>query len=496
MIRPPNRFILTLILTLSLLSATINFQNLITDSAWASGQQEPGESSQSFASDSEIVVPPYCNWVLNLPESISFRPVDSDGVEISGFIYNGQEQNIQSTLSQETYYVAGQSGLIDQAEENNCSWFNEPGVGAGISFSLSGSTFQAYGRDPITGVLNRDTAMDIELDGSNPMSLSRIFNTACTSNGFDLGSTGLGLTATNFSQDFALVGLSPAAVSTNNFCSATSQYNMKIPANLKPYVSNTEYVWYGPTITFTAVLTTDGASTYSSLSAQEQTITFNQPADMTMVQSPQTLQATASSGLAVTLTSNTPAVCSIVSGQAVQVGSGTCSITASQPGQALNYSAATSVTRSFIIHQTVEVGDTGPGGGIIFYVSETPIKCADSLQPAVAGQTSCTYYEAAPQGWSGSASDPVFDWSTAKNRARSYVSGGAGDWDLPHVDIYDLLYLQKAAVGGFADATYWSLSRATVTAPNSHGITVNFTNGAGVLVATGSSSQVRTIRWG
>ena len=355
MIRPPNRFILTLILTLSLLSATINFQNLITDSAWASGQQEPGESSQSFASDSEIVVPPYCNWVLNLPESISFRPVDSDGVEISGFIYNGQEQNIQSTLSQETYYVAGQSGLIDQAEENNCSWFNEPGVGAGISFSLSGSTFQAYGRDPITGVLNRDTAMDIELDGSNPMSFSRIFNTACASNGFDLGSTGLGLTATNFSQDFALVGLSPAAVSTNNFCSATSQYNMKIPANLKPYVSNTEYVWYGPTITFTAVLTTDGASIYSSLSAQEQTITFNQPADMTMVQSPQTLQATASSGLAVTLTSNTPAVCSIVSGQAVQVGSGTCSITASQPGQALNYSAATSVTRSFMISKVNQI---------------------------------------------------------------------------------------------------------------------------------------------
>ena len=206
MVRPPNRFILTLILTLSLLSATINFQFLISDSVWASGQQEPGEISQSFASDSEIVVPPWCNWILNLPESISFRPVDSNGVEISGFIYNGQEQNIQSTLSQETYYVAGQSGLINQAEEDNCSWFNEPEVGAGISFSLSGSTFQAYGRDPITGALNRDTAMDIELDGSNPMSFSRIFNAACDINGFDLGSTGLGLTATNFSQDFSLVG--------------------------------------------------------------------------------------------------------------------------------------------------------------------------------------------------------------------------------------------------------------------------------------------------
>ena len=380
MVRPPNRFILTLILTLSLLSATINFQFLISDSVWASGQQEPGEISQSFASDSEIVVPPWCNWILNLPESISFRPVDSNGVEISGFIYNGQEQNIQSTLSQETYYVAGQSGLIDQAEENNCSWFNEPEVGAGISFSLSGSTFQAYGRDPITGVLDRDNAMDIELNGSNPMSFNRIFNAACASNGFDLGSTELGLTATNFSQDFSLVGLSPAAVTTNNFCSATSQYNMKIPANLKPYVSNTEYVWYGPTITFTAVLTNNAGVAYSSMSIQEQTITFNQPADMTMVQSRQTLQATASSELEVTLTSNTPAVCSIVSGQVNQVASGTCSITASQSGELPTYNAATPITRSFTIlkaNQTVSVSGV-PGSLGTYKTSNTLVVTRNS----------------------------------------------------------------------------------------------------------------------
>ena len=134
---------------------------------------------------------------------------------------------------------------------------------------------------------------------------------------------------------------------------------MKIPANLKPYLSNTEYVWYGPTITFTAVLTNNAGVAYSSLSTQEQTITFNQTADMTMIQSRQTLQATASSGLAVTLTSNTPAVCSIVSGQVNQVASGTCSITASQSGESLTYNAATPITRSFTIskvNQSVSVG--------------------------------------------------------------------------------------------------------------------------------------------
>ena len=165
---------------------------------------------------------------------------------------------------------------------------------------------------------------------------------------------------------------------------------MKIPANLTPYISNTEYVWYGPTITFTSVLTNDAAVAYSSLSIQEQTITFNQPADMTMVQNPQTLQATASSGLAVTLTSNTPAVCSINgSGQVVQVASGTCSITASQPGQSLNYSAATSVTRSFIIskvNQSVSVG--GVPGSLKTYSPSNTLTVTKSSTGSVNWSTS------------------------------------------------------------------------------------------------------------
>jgi|GEM_PF-1366005 len=370
----PNRIMLSLITALAMLSAVISLQVIITETAWATSQQEPGEASQEFAAESEIVVPPYCNWILNLPQSIAFEPVDSNGDEIADFIYNGEAQNIQSELSPETYYVAGQAGLTSQADPNNCSWFNEPGVGAGISFSLSGSSFVAYGRNPNTGIFDiRDAGMDILLDSNNPMNFNRSFAAACSSNSFDLGSTGLGLTTANFGNNFSLVGLSPAAVTTNNFCSATTQYSMKIPANLTPYISNTEYVWYGPTITFTAVLTNDAAVAYSSLSIQEQTITFNQPADMTMIQNSQTLQATASSGLAVTLTSNTPAVCSIVSGQVVQVASGACSITASQPGQSLNYSAADPVTRSFIISkvdQSVSVGGV-PGSLGTYSTSNT-----------------------------------------------------------------------------------------------------------------------------
>lgn len=251
----PNRITLSLITVLALLSAGLSLQVVITETAWATSQQEPGETSQNFASESEIVVPPWCNWILNLPQSIVFEPVDSNGDEIADFIYNGEAQDIQSTAALETYYVAGQGGLTSQAELNNCSWFNEPEVGAGISYSLSGSAFVAYGRNPSTGIFNvRDAGMDIELDINNPMNFTRNFDAACSGNGFVLGSTGLGLTTANFGNNFSLVSLSPAAVTTNNFCSATTQYSMEIPANLTPYISNTRYVWYGPTITFTAVL--------------------------------------------------------------------------------------------------------------------------------------------------------------------------------------------------------------------------------------------------
>ena len=61
---------------------------------------------------------------------------------------------------------------------------------------------------------------------------------------------------------------------------------------------------------------------------------------------PVALNAVASSGLAVTYTSNTPNICTVTSNQATLIGSGNCSITASQPGN-LNYSAAIPVTVVF-----------------------------------------------------------------------------------------------------------------------------------------------------
>jgi hypothetical protein len=79
-----------------------------------------------------------------------------------------------------------------------------------------------------------------------------------------------------------------------------------------------------------------------------QTITFASPGDQTLGTSPPALIATASSGLPVTITSTTLAVCTVSGTTLTLVAGGTCSLTASQPGDA-NFAPAAPVTRVFSV---------------------------------------------------------------------------------------------------------------------------------------------------
>ncbi len=94
-----------------------------------------------------------------------------------------------------------------------------------------------------------------------------------------------------------------------------------------------------------------------------QTITFNTIATQT-VGTPLTLSATSvnasgtATGLTVSFASTTPSVCSVSGTTATFVAAGTCSITASQPGNS-QYAAATPVTQSFTVNagpQTITFG--------------------------------------------------------------------------------------------------------------------------------------------
>ncbi|MCU0832094.1 MAG: hypothetical protein MUC58_11390 [Rhizobiaceae bacterium] len=92
-----------------------------------------------------------------------------------------------------------------------------------------------------------------------------------------------------------------------------------------------------------------------------QTISFTGPAAQVFAPGRRvTVAATTNSGLAVTFSSTTPAVCTVAGTSVILVGPGTCSITAAQAGNG-NFNAAAAVARAFSI--TIGLGgQTRPHG--------------------------------------------------------------------------------------------------------------------------------------
>jgi hypothetical protein len=167
--------------------------------------------------------------------------------------------------------------------------------------------------------------------------------------------------------------------------------------------------------------------------------------------------------------------------------------------------ATGSASRTLSLRVTGDIGDTGPGGGRIFYVASTPFACGPTLS------TTCTYLEAAPSGWNTGA-DPGISWATNVNNnrlttvpapgaiqtaigtgfqnsdaivaqtgnvaatsaavaARAYRGNSLTDWYLPSKDELNALYLQRTTVGGLAGG-YWSSSEQR----NSHAWGQDFNN--------------------
>jgi hypothetical protein len=122
-------------------------------------------------------------------------------------------------------------------------------------------------------------------------------------------------------------------------------------------------------------------------------------------------------------------------------------------------------------------GDTGPGGGIVFF-------------DAGSTQSWGRYLEAAPNTWSGSTSDPFTTWGCrgtsipgatgtsigtgrantaaiianctesgiAAQLADSLTFGGKSDWFLPSFAELGMMNVNKVAIGGFSGGLYWSSS--------------------------------------
>ncbi|MBU6257284.1 MAG: fibronectin type III domain-containing protein [Burkholderiales bacterium] len=131
----------------------------------------------------------------------------------------------------------------------------------------------------------------------------------------------------------------------------------------------------------------------STPAATAQTITFTSPGNQTFGAAAATLAATASSGLGVTFTSSTPAVCT-VSGNALSlVAAGTCTVSAEQAGDA-SYAAAPTQAVTFTVAQGPQtISFTGPGNQTLGAMPPPLVATASSgLPPTIASQTAsvCT----------------------------------------------------------------------------------------------------------
>jgi hypothetical protein len=104
-----------------------------------------------------------------------------------------------------------------------------------------------------------------------------------------------------------------------------------------------------------------GAYEYTPPGLTNQTITFDPLPDKVLGDPPFSVDATASSGLAVSLASLTPAVCTVSGNTVTLISTGTCTVRATQAGNGI-FNPATPVTRSFLVLSQ------GGGGGDRLYL--------------------------------------------------------------------------------------------------------------------------------
>jgi|GEM_PF-520475 len=127
------------------------------------------------------------------------------------------------------------------------------------------------------------------------------------------------------------------------------------------------------------------------------------------------------------------------------------------------------VAAACLLGSECNVGDTGPGGGIVFYDagSDQPwgryLEAGPELAPADwcddSGLDLAGTKETIGAGAANTKLITAACGSGAANTVSDYDGGGKTDWFLPSKDELNELYEQRESVGGFGAGDYWSSSQ-------------------------------------
>ena len=258
-----------------------------------------------------------------------------------------------------------------------------------ITFASPGN--QSFGPAPVALVANASSGLTVSLASSTPAvcsvnsaTLTLISVGSCSLTASQVGNAAFAA-ATSVSHSFSVL----SAPQTITFVSPGNQNLGTVPAALVAtstsglavnFESTTRTVCTvsGTTLNLLAAGTCTvgasqaGNSNYNAatpvvhaflvaMQMQAQTISFMPPGNQLMGAAPSPLVATSSSGLTVSFTATTPTICTVSGNVLTLVTFGTCTLAASQAGDAA-FAAAAAVLNSFTVAPAAQtIGFTSPG---------------------------------------------------------------------------------------------------------------------------------------
>jgi hypothetical protein len=266
--------------------------------------------------------------------------------------------------------------------------------------NINGSSKAAISPAPITTLTEKIVRVSPTSSSSNAPTLAAPAFTLSSSSQSVLVNNAI-TTVTNTSTGGAIASyaISPAAPSGLSFSTSTGQLS-GTPTSTQ---SATNY-------TITATNATGSATATFTL-----TVTTATPAFSLSSASETRVATTAITGYTITSTgapiTSYSLVGSLPAGLSFSTSTGRITGTPTETKTATTYTvigasaSGETATATYRLRVTGDIGDTGPGGGTIFYKSTTSFACGPTRS------ATCKYLEAAPSLWNGGAADPNNRWA-------------------------------------------------------------------------------------